>query len=194
MRKPTILNINGQQIIQVNKTKSWFDYLINTVAGKLSRGFSMATKPRKYVQKSALINQFLVYLLYSLSKMMIAMTRMYMRTYLSLHHVNVLLGNICLPNIEGSTPQPYTIHTFTQLWRKKLRQDIIITQHYIKHNHESSSLSWLLYIYLTESFAMYPQNHRISNDVKRNSWGQFLVCHQSIKVVFVLIDKFEHGK
>ena len=37
----------------------------------------MATSPRKYVQKSALINQFLVYLLYSLSKMMIAMTRMY---------------------------------------------------------------------------------------------------------------------
>ena len=62
-----------------------------------------------------------------------------------------------------------------------------------KHNHESGSLSWLLYIYLTESLTMYPQNHRISNDVKRNSWGQFLVCHQSIKVVFVLIDKFEHG-
>ena len=77
MRKPTIFNINEQQIIQVNKTKSWFDYLINHVAGKLSRGFGMATKPRKYVQKSALMNQFLVYLLYSLSKMMIAMTRMY---------------------------------------------------------------------------------------------------------------------
>ena len=42
---------------------NWKD-LINHVAVKLSRGFSMATKPRKYVQKSALINQFLVYLLY----------------------------------------------------------------------------------------------------------------------------------
>ena len=39
---------------------NWKD-LINNVAGKLSRGFSVATKPRKYVQKSALINQFLVY-------------------------------------------------------------------------------------------------------------------------------------
>ena len=37
--------------------------LINIVAGKLSRGFSMASKPKKYVHKSALINQFLVYLL-----------------------------------------------------------------------------------------------------------------------------------
>ena len=40
---------------------NWKD-LINNVAGKLSRGFSMATIPRKYVQKSALIKQFLVYL------------------------------------------------------------------------------------------------------------------------------------
>ena len=40
---------------------NWKD-LINNVTGKLSRGFSMTTKPRKYVQKSALINQFLVHL------------------------------------------------------------------------------------------------------------------------------------
>ena len=125
----------------------------------------------------------------SLSKMMIVMTCMFA-------NIPKSTSCECTPYIilTLKEAQQYTIHTFTQLWQKKLRQDIIITQHYIKHNHESGSLSWLLYIYLTESFAMYPQNHRISNDTKRNSWGQFLVYHQSIKVAFVLIDKFEDGK
>ena len=52
------------------------------------------------------------------------------------------------PNIERSIPQPYIIYTSTELWRKILRQGIMIIQHDIKHNRVCGSLSWQMYMYL----------------------------------------------
>ena len=53
------------------------------------------------------------------------------------------------PNIEKNTQQPYTMHTFTQLWRKKCAAEYndYNIQHDIKHNHACGSLSWLLFFY-----------------------------------------------
>ena len=47
-------------------------------------------------------------------------------------------------------------------------------------------------IHLTGSSAMYQQNYRIDNDIKTDFWGPFLVCHQSINVACVPINKFKH--
>ena len=71
---------------------------------------------------------------------------------------------------------------------------MIMIQHTIRHKHECGNFSWLLYIYLTGSFVIYPQNHHITKCVKPDLWGQFLVCYQSIKVVCVRIDKVEYEK
>ena len=52
------------------------------------------------------------------------------------------------PNIKRNTRQPYTMHIFTQLWRKYMRQGVmIIIYSMIKNDHGCGSLSWLLFFH-----------------------------------------------
>ena len=67
--------------------------------------------------------------------------------------------------------------------------------HDIKHNHACGSLSWLLYIYIPYRILCHvPTESSYQQWRQPDLRGPFLVCHQSMKVVCVHIDKYKYGK